>query len=190
MTQDGAAYWSRRSGLSEAQQLVGTSRAAIAHELAATTLCALLRIFCHFCKFFILFRALDHFSLLSLLLLGEAANRTVPFLWCEIGLSFEAAVFERALSIIGLEGSDKWKRDTAAKANRKAVALSSVFQNILDLVIDQYAAVLLAFLKAGCSVLVSCTASVAMLVLPGLLQLRRRSIVSEVSKHRRLKETM
>lgn len=166
----------------------GSYRAVFVPELLAAFSCMILKVLSYSFKYFILFHNLGCVSLVVMLVLSEAIDRAVSFFWCEVSLSFEAAVFARANVILNNPGHSDKLKELAFKANRKSISIPDACQRSLELAIDQGLASFMAFSKAGCGWPLACGASTAMLSLVFILQLGSKKLVSQVSASRRQKE--
>jgi hypothetical protein len=128
-------------------------------------------------------------SVLFIVLCG-ICNCLVSYLWNDVCVSFEAALFKKAHKLITSRQSDN-AMNAATKANRKATAIPDALEACLGLLIDQTLSSFIVFLKAGCAWPISCGSSAALLCLPLVLQLvtKTKELVSKVAAHRRRKET-
>lgn len=159
-------------------------------DLISAALCAVLKLFSYWLRHLLTFYQPSQTSFILVLVLCELTNRAVPVFWCEIKLSFEAAVFNKAHAVFADPEDSNVAKKAATKANRKASSIPDTLQAFLEVSIDQSITSFTVFLKAGCSWPIAFGASVAMLCFPFVLQLRSKGLVSEVSACRRQKETL
>lgn len=156
-------------------------------DLIAAAMCILLRLICHWIKYFLLFHHPGRLSFITLLVISETAAHAVPVAWCEVNLCLEAAVLESALDRLE-SGASGEVIAAAKKANRKSASLPGIFQTSLDIFIDQNITSFLAFYRAGCNGWFACSISAAMLALPLVLQQRSKDRILFVASSRRRKE--
>lgn len=168
------------------RSILRTDWAVLTFDHVAAALCIFLKFISYYVNYLTLSRDQSPCFYAFHVMLSEIATRAVLFLWCEITLSYEAAILKRVSEINSSEASDEAKK-TARKANRKATAVPDIFQISLELT-DQLSANTTPFSKAGYRTSLAFGASAAIVCLPFILQLRSKSLISKVSADRRRKE--